>query len=638
MKHYKKDYGTWSSNITANDIANGSKSLTTLAIENDNIYWLEGRPTEGGRTILVANNGNETNDITPSEYNIRTRVHEYGGGSALVVGNEVFFINFSDQRIYHQKHQSNPTPITSNNGDRFADLHLDKKRRCLICVREHHSKLEVPTNSLVSVDIENGKIKVIHDHSDFVSNPRVNESGDRIAWLTWDFPNMPWNGNVLWIGVIDRDGSIINKRRIAGGQSESIFQPEWSPDGNLIFVSDKNNWWNLYKTDGEETFSICSTEAEFGLPQWVFGQSTYGLSDDGRIVASCVSSGFWRLGLVDNNCFEPFEIPFNQISDVKVKGSKVIFVGASGLDAPQIICLNINTGKYEVIEKSSLNTIQEKYISIGQSIKFSTSRDETCYGFYYPPKNDDYPKPAGELPPAIIRCHGGPTGATSAALNLSTQFWTSRGFAFLDINYRGSTGFGRKYRESLHGLWGVSDIDDMVSGAKWLVQKGFADPERLIVRGSSAGGYTTLASLPFRDVFKAGASYYGIGDLLALARDTHKFESRYMDSIIGPMPENEFLYYERSPINFTEKLNCPVIFLQGLDDEIVPPNQAESMVRALTSKGLPVSYLAFEGEGHGFRKAENVKKALLAELTFYCRVFGFTNGDIQTDLEIHNLD
>ena len=357
MKHYKKDYGTWGSEITANDIASGSKSLTALALENDKIYWLEGRPTEGGRTILVAKNCNEIADITPSGYNIRTRVHEYGGGSALVVGDEFFFTNFSYQRIYHQKKKNNPDPVTNNNGDRYADLHLDKKRKRLVCVREHHSKLGVPNNSLVSVDIESGKVKVIHDNCDFVSNPRINKSGNRITWLTWDFPNMPWEGNVLWTGAIDQDGSIIDKKRIAGGEDESIFQPEWSPNGDLIFISDKNNWWNLYKYDGEEIFSICPSESEFGLPQWVFGQSTYGFSADGCIVASCVSSGTWRLGLVNNNCFEPFDIPFNQISDVKVSDSKVIFVGASGLESPQIICLEINTGKYEVIEKSRMNTI-----------------------------------------------------------------------------------------------------------------------------------------------------------------------------------------------------------------------------------------------------------------------------------------
>lgn len=630
-------YGTWKSPITAGLIAGTTVSLSSLALEGETAYWLEGRPAEGGRTVVVRQSGDVAEDVTPSGFNVRSRVHEYGGGAALVADGDVYFVNFDAQRIYCHRPGAALRVVTPESGERFADMQLDRERNRLICVREDSSGAGEPRNELIAVDLQDRKIEILESGHDFVASPRLNAAGDRLAWLTWDHPNMPWDGTTLWVAQIDEGGKVGVPERVAGGPDESIFQPEWALDGELIFVSDRNNWWNLYKTSKDGIKALCPAEAEFGLPQWAFGMSTYGVAGDGRIVASCTQGGISRLGIVAASGFEPFDLPYTNISGVCVSGASALFVGSSATMASQLVRLDIATGTHTVLRYSSIVDLDAGSLSRPESIEFPTTDGVNAYGFYYPPANGDVAAPAGELPPLIVRGHGGPTGSASAALSLAIQFWTSRGFAVLDVNYRGSTGFGRAYREALYGNWGVADVDDMVAGAEYLVARGDADPNRLLIRGGSAGGFTTLAALTFRDTFAAGASHYGIGDLMALARDTHKFESRYLDRIIGPLPESEGLYRERSPINATDKLDCPVIFLQGLDDKVVPPNQAEAMVEALKSKGIPVAYLAFEGEGHGFRKAENVERALAAELTFYGRVFGFEPADELPPLEIHNL-
>jgi len=634
-------YGTWKSPVTAGLIAGTTISLDSLAIENGACYWLEGRPAEGGRTVIVRLSGEgpdgQAEDVTPTGFNVRSRVHEYGGGAALIADGDAYFVNFEAQRIYCQRPGDAPRAVTPETGGRFADMQLDRRRKRLICVREDHSGPGEARNELVAVNLEGLAIEVLDGGHDFVSSPRLDKAGDRLAWLTWDHPNMPWDGTTLWMAEFDADGAIGAPQKIAGGLGESIFQPEWSADGELLFVSDRSNWWNLYKTSKQGILPVSPIDAEFGLPQWGFGMSTYGVAGDGRIVASRVQAGVWRLGIIDGDKFGAFDLPYSDISGVRVSGDTVLFVGSSATLAPQLVRLDIGTGAYSVLRLSSVVELDAGYLSQPETVEFPTADGATAYGFYYPPANRNFEAPTGELPPLIVRGHGGPTGAASAALNLSIQFWTSRGFAILDVNYRGSTGFGRAYREALYGNWGVADVDDMVAGARYLVARGAADPERLMIRGGSAGGFTTLAALTFRDTFSAGASHYGIGDLMALARDTHKFESRYLDRIVGPLPASEALYRERSPINYTDQLDCPVIFLQGLDDKVVPPNQAEAMVEALKAKGIPVAYLAFEGEGHGFRKAENVERALAAELAFYGRVFRFQPADKLPPLEIHNL-
>jgi dipeptidyl aminopeptidase/acylaminoacyl peptidase len=630
-------YGTWKSPVTAGLIAGTTISLGSLGVANGTFYWLEGRPAEGGRTVIVRHDGEKAEDVTPAGFNVRSRVHEYGGGAALVADGAVYFVNFDAQRIYCHRPGDAPRAVTPENGGRFADMQLDQRRNRLICVREDDSGPGEPRNELVAVNLEGRAIDVLDGGHDFVSSPRLDAAGDRLAWLTWDHPNMPWDGTTLWVADLDEDGAIGTPQKIAGGPGESIFQPEWSGDGELLFVSDRSDWWNLYTTSKYGILPVSPADAEFGLPQWAFGMSTYGVAGDGRIIASRAQAGVWQLGVIDGDEFVAFDLPYSDISGVRVSGETVLFVGSSATLAPQLVRLDIGSGEHSVLRMSSVVDLDAGYLSQPEPIEYPTADGAMSYGFYYQPANRNFAAPAGELPPLIVRGHGGPTGAASAALSLSIQFWTSRGFAVLDVNYRGSTGFGRAYREALYGNWGVADVDDMVAGAQYLVARGDADPERLMIRGGSAGGFTTLAALAFRDTFSAGASHYGIGDLMALARDTHKFESRYLDRIIGPLPESEALYRERSPINYTDQLDCPVIFLQGLDDKVVPPNQAEAMVDALKTKGIPVAYLAFEGEGHGFRKAENVERALAAELAFYGRVFGFQPADKLPPLEIHNL-
>ncbi len=630
-------YGTWKSPVTAGLIAGTTISLNSLAIEDDAIYWLEGRPAEGGRTVIVRQVGDRTEDVTPAGFNVRSRVHEYGGGAALVADGVVYFVNFDAQRIYCHRPGEAPRAVTPETGGRFADMRFDRRRQRLICVREDHAGSGEPRNELVAVNLQGRAIEVLDGGHDFVSSPRLDATADRLAWLTWDHPNMPWDGTTLWLADIDADGRLGTPQRIAGGAGESIFQPEWAADGELLFVSDRSGWWNLYKSSRHGILPVSPADAEFGSPQWAFGMSTYGVTGDGRIVASRGQAGVWQLGLIVEDRFEAFDLPYTDYAGVRVRGDTVLFVGASATMPPQLVRHDIATGECTVLRYSSVVDLDAGFISQPQAVEFPTAGGATSHGFYYPPANRDFTAAADELPPLIVRGHGGPTGAATAALNLSIQFWTSRGFAVLDVNYRGSTGFGRAYRESLYGHWGVADVDDMVAGAQYLVERGDADPKRLAIRGSSAGGFTTLATLTFRGTFSAAASHYGIGDLMALVRDTHKFESRYLDRLVGPLPESEALYRERSPINYTDQLDCPVIFLQGLDDKVVPPNQAEAMVDALKAKGIPVAYLAFEGEGHGFRKAENVERALAAELTFYSRIFKFQPADNLPPLEIHNL-
>jgi len=636
-------YGTWPSPITADLIVAGSIGLGGVAWDDGCIYWTEGRASEGGRTVLVRRGDGANADITPKDFNARSRVHEYGGGAVLVADGVAYFVNFTDQRIYRQRNGALPEPLTPEGPWRYADMIFDAARDRLICVREDHGKQGEPENTIVAIPLAGPQLAktpgdVLVQGRDFVATPRLNPDGSQLAWLAWDHPNMPWDGTDLMLAHIDGTG-LANPRRVAGGPEESIFQPQWSPQGVLHFVSDRSGWWNLYrlsKDAGAEP--LCPMTAEFGLPQWAFGMTTYGIMADGRIAATYSKGGLWHLGILDaSGALQPLALPYTGISGIEVSGTKALFVGASATQPAAVICLDLTTGGHEIIKRSTELDLEPGYVSLPEPITYPTSGGAQAHAFYYPPANRDAAAPEMERPPLVVRGHGGPTGATSPSFSLAIQYWTSRGFAVLDVNYRGSTGYGRPYRAALDGQWGIADVEDCVYGARHLVDRGLADVRRLAIRGGSAGGYTTLAALTFHDVFAAGASHYGIGDLMALTRDTHKFESRYLDRIVGPLPEAEALYHQRSPIDHTDRLNCPVIFLQGLDDRVVPPNQAEAMVEALRNKGLPVAYLAFEGEGHGFRKAENVKRALEAELYFYGRVFGFAPHDEIAPLPIANM-
>ncbi len=617
------EYGFWKSPITSDLIVAETIPLGQIALSGEDVYWSEGRPSERGRSVIVQRRPDgSTTDVNPPPFNARTRVHEYGGGAFLIDGPAVYFSNFKDQRLYRAQENETPLAITPEAPWRYADGVSDLAHRRLICVREDHScSGREAVNTLAAVDLSDDRgMRVLVEGNDFYSNPRVSRDGKQLAWLTWNHPNMPWDGTELWAAEIEADGRLSQQHQIAGGPAESIFQPEWSPDGELHFVSDRSGWWNLCRHRGGVTEALIEMEAEFGLPQWVFGQSTYAFESRSRIICAYTQNGVSRMAKIDTvSCtMEPIETAYTHISQVRAAAGKAVFRGAAGRLPAAIVEFDLETGESQVLRQSfEVKSEVGRCISAPEAVEFPTENGLTAHGLFYAPYNPDYRPSDGELPPLIIKSHGGPTGSASGDLSLDIQYWTSRGFAVFDVNYGGSTGYGRAYRERLADHWGIVDVDDCVNGAQYLVEGGHVDGDRLIIKGGSAGGYTTLAVLTFRDSFKAGASYYGVGDLEALARDTHKFESRYLDRLIGPYPERKDLYRERSPVHFVERLNAPVIFFQGSEDKVVLPNQAEMMVEALQKKGLPVSYFLFDGEQHGFRAAETIKRTLDAELYFY---------------------
>jgi dipeptidyl aminopeptidase/acylaminoacyl peptidase len=634
-------YGSWKSPITSDLIAAKTIALGQIILDGQDIFWNEMRPAEEGRYVIVrrAPDGT-TDDIIPPPFSARTQVHEYGGGAFTVDGGTVFFSNWDDQRLYRQDPGQEPRPLTPQGDIRYADGVVDRPGGRMICVCEDHRGDGEPVNTLVSIDLEgDGEPQVIATGNDFYASPRLSPDGSRLAWLTWSHPNMPWNGTELWVGELTPDGSLGQAARVAGGSDESVFQPQWSPEGILYFVSDRTGWWNLYRHRDGHLEPLVEMEAEFGRPQWVLGMSTYDFVSAQRVVCTYTRDGMWHLASLDTRSgeLEPISTPYTQIPYLRAAGGRVVFRGGSPLEPMSIIQLDLNTGQSAVLARSSEVDVDQGYLSAPQAIDFPTGDGFTGHAFFYPPQNPDCSAPPEERPPLLVISHGGPTAATSSALSLDIQYWTSRGIAVLDVNYRGSTGYGRTYRQQLERQWGVVDVEDCISGARHLARRGDVDGERLIIRGGSAGGYTTLRALTWRHAFRAGASYYGVSDLEALTEHTHKFESRYLDQLVGPYPEWEDVYRERSPIDAADRLSCPVIFFQGLEDRVVPPDQAEVMVEALRDKGLPVAYVAFEGEQHGFRRASSIKRALDAELYFYSQVFGFRLAESVEPVEIYNL-
>jgi dipeptidyl aminopeptidase/acylaminoacyl peptidase len=631
-------YGSWKSPITSDLIVAQSTPLSEVRLDGGAIYWLEGRPQEQGRFVVVrGDRQGAAVELTPKPFNVRTRVHEYGGGAWTVADGTLYFSNFADGRLYRQPAGATvPEPLTAQPPQpgrawRFADGIIDRRRKRWIGVREDHTGGGMPVNTIVAVDLEHPGAepgRVLVGGHDFFSSPRLSPDGTRLLWLAWDLPNMPWNGTTLFLGTLADDGTLIGEpQRLAGGPAESIFQPEWSPAGaEVVFVSDRSGWWNLYRLDlaSRVAAPIAARAAEFGQPQWVFGMSTYAFAGPGRIVCTYSQAGTWHLAVVDvvTAGLRPLEIPFTDFGSLRADGDHVVFrAGASTLPSC-IASLDLASGEQRILKKSTelLDDAElriRNYLSQVDAVQFPTSGADMAHGLFYTPRNADYHGSADEKPPLLVKCHGGPTSAASSALSLGTQYWTSRGIAVLDVNYRGSTGFGRAYRDKLRGTWGVVDVDDCVNGARFLAERGLIDAKRVVISGGSAGGYTTLAALVFRDFFQGGASYYGVSDIAALARDTHKFESRYLDWLIGPYPQAEALYRERSPLYHAERLDKPVIFFQGDEDAIVPPNQTEEMVAALRRRGKPVGYFLFTGEQHGFRKGSNVQRCLDAELLFY---------------------
>ncbi|MGH1479607.1 MAG: S9 family peptidase [Geminicoccales bacterium] len=632
-------YGTWSSPITPEILTEAQIGLSGPFLDGGEVYWLEGRPEEAGRQVLVRLSGGEAiDDLTPAPFNVRTRVHEYGGGAVAISGGILLASNFSDQRLYRLRPGSPPVALTpeSERKLRYADAVIDPEAKRAFAVREDHRGKGEAVNTIVRLDLHHDEDegKVVAKGHDFFAAPRLSADGKKLAWLSWDHPNMPWDGTELWLADVLDDGSLGETVKVAGGKNEAIVQPSFSPDGTLHFVSDQSGWWNLFRLGANSQEPLCPMEAEFGAPAWGFGQSTYGFLSSDRLLAGFYRGGKWNLLVLDTKSrkTEPVNLPFVSLSNLALHDGQV-YLRAGAVDAPaSLIQLDLQRGEVTTLKSAGALPVDRTMISVPESLAFPTEGGATAYAFYYAPNNPDYTSPQGQRPPLIVKSHGGPTGNTSSQLNLATQFWTSRGFAVCDVDYGGSTGYGRAYRERLDGRWGEVDVLDCVHAARHLVEIGKADPERLAITGGSAGGFTTLAALAFHDVFKAGASHYGVSDLEALAKETHKFESRYLDNLIGPYPARADLYRARSPIHHVDGLTSPMIFFQGLEDVIVPPNQAEMMVEALRAKGVPVAYLAFEGEQHGFRQAATIQKVRRAELAFYGKVFGFEPADGFGDL------
>lgn len=636
-------YGTWRSPITTDMIVAQTISLGQIATDGDDLYWLETRPAEAGRSALVRRSADgRISDVTPMPFNARTRVHEYGGGAYVVDRGTLIFSNFADNRLYRIASGGKPQPITASEQQRFADLVLDRQHNRLICVREDHRESDLhPINTIVALplDGEASDGEILISGNDFYMAPRLSPDGSRLAWITWNQPDMSWDSAELWIGDVQADGAIGEPRRIAGGPRESAQQPRWGADGSLYFMEERTGWWNLYRWRDGEITALCPTEAEWGEPLWVFGARTYDFAGDDSVVAVVVEQGVERLYRLDLASGErtPIDTPYGSFAYLNVAGDRVYCLASAPDTFAAVVSIDMATGDTQAVRRSSEVTIDPGYLSTPQPIAFPTEGGRTAHAFFYPPQNRSFAASADERPPLIVISHGGPTGATNPDLRLSTQFWTSRGFGVVDVNYGGSTGYGREYRERLQHRWGIVDVQDCINAARYLVDQGLADGDRLIIRGGSAGGYTTLAALAFHDVFKAGASHFGISDLEVLNNDSHKMEAQYNHSLIGPYPERRDLYLERSPIYAADRLSCPLILFQGLDDKIVTPNQSEVMFDSVKAKGLPVAYVAFEGEGHGFRRAENIKRSLEAELYFYGRVFGFDPADEIDPVPIENL-
>ena len=630
-------FGSWSSPITPDLMLSSSVGLGEISVFENTIYWIEMRPEEKGRYVIVRMNADGTQtDAIPADFNARTRVHEYGGGSYLMTNAGLFFTNFSDQCLYQVTSNNKCKKITHNEACRYADMVYDESRQRLICIREdHRSKDMEAINTIVEISLADGNEKVLVEGSDFYSNPRFSHDGKQLCWIEWHYPNMPWDNTYLFIADVLEDGKLNKSSLISDGHDEAICQPVWSESGEIYFVSDRNGWWNLYRFRNNETECVLEMQAEFAVPQWSFRETNYCFINESTILSIYWDDGLARLSLVDveKKKLDVILLPFTDLESIVCNKNTAWFLAASPTQFPSIIELNLKSHDYKVIRKANNLSIDADYISIGESISFPVSDNKDAHAFFYKPKNKLFTGLDDEKPPLIVISHGGPTGASHNGLKMVVQFFTSRGFAVVDVNYSGSSGYGRVYRQRLNGQWGITDVNDCCKAALYIAEQGWVDKERLAIRGGSAGGFTTLAALAFTDVFKAGASHYGVSDLEALAKETHKFESRYLDSLIGPYPEMKEIYDERSPIHAVDKLSCPVIFFQGLEDKIVLPNQAEMMVNALKEKGIPVAYLAYEGEQHGFRQSKNIKRTLEAELYFYSKVFDFECADIIEPVE-----
>lgn len=640
MTKNRAPFGSWTSPITSQLLVGDVIGLSFPLVEDGAYYWIESRPAEAGRYVLVRREPDgATSDVFGPEFAARTLVHEYGGLCYAVRGSTVYFSNYSDQRLYRLEIGAEPVAVTpeppSPRAWRYADPVLTPDGKYLVCVRERHEGDVI--NDLVALATDGtGEPVVLAEGHDFFTSPTLSRDGRRLAYLAWDHPNMPWDTTMLYEADLDDHCRVTSRRVVVANPDESVIQPLYDATGSLVFVSDRSDWWNLYRDSPAGPEALYSLDAEFGRPAWVFGLTNYAPLDDGSLVATWQATDGSHLGVLGSAGLREVSLDWPIVGSVATDGVDFVGLVASPVKPAAVVHVDLRSGEVKVLASSFINTVDPAYLSIPEPIEFATEHALTAHALYYGPTNRDFEGPQGEAPPLIVSSHGGPTASCSAALSYSIQYWTSRGFAVVDVNYGGSTGYGRAYRERLKGAWGVVDLDDCVNAAHYLAESGRANPAALLIHGGSAGGYTTLCALTFRDVFAVGASYFGIGDLGALVEDTHKFESRYFDGLIGPWPAARARYEERSPIFHTELLNTPMILFQGLEDAIVPPAQAQAMAQALREKGVPFAYIAYEGEQHGFRKATSIVRTAEAELSFYAQVLGFTPAGGIEPVEVEN--
>ena len=626
----------WSSPITAQRAAAGRMRLSDIQLSDGDAYWIEGRPLERGRCVIVREHDGVIADLIHAPYSARTWVHEYGGAAMRAHRGTVYFSNAGDGRIHTVRPGATPEPLTPEDaGLRYADFEVDPTRDRLICVVEDHHGATV-VNDIRAIPLGGGAPVTLVSGNDFYSTPRVSPDGKSLLWLTWNHPNMPWDGCELWVARLDESGMPRDARLIAGGRAESIFQPSWSPESIVHFTSDRTGWWNLYRWDDNGVDALAPMQAECGAAQWTFGLSTYAFCGDGRVVLWACRDGGWEFFTLDSSgALTRVDVPYSAFAlHVDARDDEVLF-HAGGPDTPLgVVRCNLATGEHRMVRSESDDmAIDGSMLSRPRHLTFPGYGGATAHAWYYAPRNDGIEPERGRKPPLLLRAHGGPTSSTNFALDPSVQFWTSRGFAYLDVDYGGSTGYGRAYRDRLNEEWGVVDVGDCLAGAQHLVDSGDVDPDRLFIHGGSAGGYVVLCAMTFHDVFQAGASLFGIADLEALfAQPGHKFEAHYD----APLPKGRGMY-DRSPVHFIDQVRGAVLLLQGLDDRVVPANQAEMMFAALQGAGVPCAYIGYPGEQHGFREAANIARTLEAQLYFFATVTGVTLTETIEPVEILNL-
>jgi dipeptidyl aminopeptidase/acylaminoacyl peptidase len=639
-------FGSWRSPFPISRLTEGVVALGEAKAKAGVRWWLEGRPDEGGRQVLVKRDiDGRVTRLTPPGFNVRNRVQEYGGSAYALAGLAVIASDFATGRLHRVLQPEVTRPLTPERAWRYADYHVETGRGRLLAVREDHEPETITRhgeaeNAIVAIDVATGDVEVLVSGADFYGAPRVSPDGRRLAWLEWNHPNMPWDGTLLRVADLDTRGRPGDAVTVAGSAHDWISQPRWSPDGVLHFVAEPDGWMNIHRWRDGQVDNLTPIPAEFAAPDWWLGNRSYGFAPDGGLVAIGRAGGRDRLYRVEPQGLELTEIdvPFTEMSGLVVDGERLVLRGGSPAEPFTLVDMDLAGGDRVVLRRATALTVDTADISPPRHITFPTTGGRHAFANYYPPHNRAFRAPPGERPPLIVTSHGGPTAEASSALSLTIQLLASRGFAVLDVDYGGSTGYGRAYRQRLEGEWGIVDVDDCINAARWLAEEGLIDEQRMAIRGGSASGYTTLCAITFRSAFRAGVSYFGIGDLETFDRITHKFESKYTHRLVGPYPERRDLFHARSPLNFVDRIHCPVLILQGLDDRIVPPAQAEQIVDSLRARGLPYAYLAFEGEDHGFRQAANIIRSFEAELSFYAQVFGFEPADSIEPLEIANLD